>query len=82
VLAQLEGSGRRGLAAYDKKAYDDLEAALATFNDASSATDDRGGGVSEGEGSEGGEEGEEELRRSSSSPSNAPPASSLTERGR
>ena len=45
ILAQLEGSGRGGLAAYDKKAYDDLAAALATFN----ATGSGGGGEEDGE---------------------------------
>lgn len=48
-MAQLEGSGRGGLAAYDKKGYDDLAAALATFNDEPS-----GGGGSGGSGSGGG----------------------------
>lgn len=64
VLAQLEGSGRGGLAAYDKKAYDDLEAALATFNDAGGG-EQGGGGGSDGEGDGDGEE-EERRKRSDS----------------
>jgi len=82
VLAQLEGSGRGGLAAYDKKAYDDLEAALRTFNDT--------GAGSEGGSDCDGEEEEEERRRSrsgnfassSSSTSSASPPRKATSGGK
>ena len=68
ILAQLEGSGRGGLAAYDKKGYDDLSAALATFND--------GGNGMSGEEEQEGEGRELESSSSSSRKGATTPSSS------
>ena len=70
ILAQLEGSGRGGLAAYDKKAYDDLAAALATFNETGG-----GGGEEEEEEEEGTEEGGSRRSGGGAGPSSPPPSS-------
>ena len=67
ILAQLEGSGRGGLAAYDKKGYDDLSAALARFNEPAAPPGRAESCGGEEEEDEEEEEEEEEARRSRTS---------------
>ena len=81
ILAQLEGSGRGGLAAYDKKGYDDLSAALATFNETGGGGGGGGGEEGEGRGRAGSREGGGGGSGEPSSSSVAPPKRSAGKGG-